>query len=146
MFLGSGGSLSGDFEKINKSVGVASGACAQGQLCNIRLSVDLLVVCSSCHGHLVCMAQCTHETGQHGYQVPYSGEVYVGTDFRGSPTTPGRFFNNFNEIHPLFFFLPVYRVEKLLSKKHVINLVWPKKDAETPYSICTITPRLYNYT
>ena len=44
----------------------------------------------SCHGHLVCVAQCTLETGQHGYQVPYnrriySGEVYVGTDFRGSP-------------------------------------------------------------
>ena len=106
-FLDPAGHFLGILRKINKSVGVASGACAQGQLCNIRLSascVDLLVVCSSCHGHLVCMAQCTHETGQHGYQVPYSGEVYVGTDFRGSPTTPGRFFNNFNEIHPLFLF------------------------------------------
>ena len=63
----------------------------------------------TCHGHFVSVAQCTRETGQHGYQVPYSGEVYVGTDFRGSPTTPGRCFNNFNEIHH-FFFWPVYRV------------------------------------
>ena len=99
-------SLSGDFEKINKLVGVASGACAQR---NIRLSalcVDLFVVRSSCHVMATSFAW-PSVLVKRGNTVIKSRTVVKCTweqIFGGLLQHLGVCFNNFNEIH-LFFCL-----------------------------------------
>ena len=100
---------------------MASGACAQH---NIRLSalcVDLFVVRSSCHVMATSFAW-PSVLVKRGNTVIKSRTVVKCTwkqIFGGLLQHLGVCFNNFN------FFFAWSVLEKLLSKKHVINLVWP---------------------